>query len=354
MSSMLNDNNPWGEDKIRQKDNYNKGIDNLVKELYEKVDFSKFGGWNFNFKSILLLLIVFIILWLCTGAYIVQPDESGVELLLGKYSNTTGPGLNYNFPAPIGKVMKVSTASIHKEEIGFKTDGRSSHSSNSGMMLTGDENIVNLSFEVQWRVRDPYKYLFNVRDDYNNRTIKSASESAMRETIGQYSINFIMIGEGRSKVSAEAHDFLQVILNGYDMGIDILSVQLIKVDPPEKVIDSFRDVQSAKADKEREVNQSQSYYNDKIPKSRGRSQKRIQGAEAYRQEVINKAEGEASKFKAIYNQYRHNKSITRTRLYLETLESILQNLDKVIIGKDNNMVSYLPLQDFLRNKANEK
>ncbi|MBQ4874542.1 MAG: FtsH protease activity modulator HflK [Rickettsiaceae bacterium H1] len=343
---MINDNNPWGEgpqNKRKEKSN----IDELVKKLYN--DFSFFHGkqFNFNKKSIMVILLVLTLVWMLMGFYIVQPDESGVELVFGKYSNTTGPGLNYNFPAPVGKTFKVKTSTVHKEEIGFKpVVGRGG----SGVMLTGDENIVNISFEVQWRVHDPYKYLFNLRDNFGN-TIKSASESAMRESIGQNSINFIMVGEGRSKVSAETHDLLQKILDGYGMGIKILSVQLIKVDPPEKVIDAFRDVQSAKADKEREVNQAQAYYNDKIPKSRGEANQKIKIAEAYKQEVINNAEGEASMFKAIYDQYKNDKNITRARLYLETLESILQNLDKMIIDKNSNLLPYLPLNDLLKKKS---
>ena len=342
------DNNPWGNERPKAKTNYNKGIDDFLKELNSKMPSFK-GGGGFTFKRAIYAILILVALWALSGFYIVQPDESGVELLFGKYNNITTSGLNYNPPAPIGSVLKVKTATVHKEEVGFKVDGNRLNS-NLGIMLTGDENIVNISFAIQWRIRDPYKYLFNIRDDFNSKTIKSASESAMRDIIGQNSINLIMVGEGRAKVSSETHDLLQKILDIYDVGIEILSVQLIKVDPPEKVRDSFLDVQSAKADKEREVNQAQAYYNDVIPRSRGGANKIVKEAEAYRQQVINNAEGEASRFKAIYSEYKNNKDVTKTRLYLESLESILKDLDKIIISDDNNTVAYLPLQDLLRKK----
>ncbi len=345
------DNNPWGDNKPKSTGRYNKGIDDFLREWNMKMPSFKGGG--FNSKRIIYSLMALMVLWALSGFYIVQPDESGVELLFGKYKQITTSGLNYNPPAPIGRVLKVKTATVHKEEIGFRLDG-SRITSNPGMMLTGDENIVNISFAVQWRIRDPYKYLFSVRDDFSSKTIKSASESAMRDIIGQNSINLIMVGEGRAKVALETHELLQKIIDVYDMGIEILSVQLIKVDPPENVIDSFRDVQSAKADKEREVNQAQAFYNDIIPKSRGGANKIIQEAETYRQQVINSAEGETSRFVAIYNEYKNNKDLTKTRLYLESMEDILKDLEKVIINSDSNTVSYLPLQDLLRKKTDER
>ena len=350
---MVMGNNPWGGNDNPQNKN-DKNIDDIVKKIFNNLNLVQGKDFNFYVKIIPIIFLVLVIIWLLTGFYIINPDESGVELVFGKYNNTTSPGLNYNFPSPIGKTFKLSTATVYKEEIGMKVGMNRSNHVGSGIMLTGDENIVNVSFEVQWRINDPYKYLFNLRDDFNNNTIKSASESAMRESIGQNSINFIMIGEGRSKVSIDTYELLQKILDSYSTGVDILSVQLIKVDPPEKVIDSFRDVQSAKADKEKEVNQAQSYYNDKIPRSRAIANKRIKNAEAYKQEIINNAEGEVSKFKAIHEQYKNGENITKIRLYLETMESILQNLDKIIIEKDSAMVSYLPMHDLLKRKEHEK
>lgn len=347
---MTNDNNPWAKNHPTQ-DNSVQNIDELIKKLLRNYNFLQGKNYNFNIIGMFVVLVLVIVFWFLSGFYIVQPEESGVELVFGKYSDTTEPGLNYNFPSPIGRTLKVKTSAIYKEEFGFRV-GDDKYAAHSGIMLTGDENIVNVSFQVQWRIVDPYKYLFNLRDDALNKTIKSASESAMRESVGQNVINFIMIGEGRSKVSSETHVLLQSTLDMYDMGVEILSVQLIKVDPPEKVIDSFRDVQSAKADKEREVNQAQAYYNDKIPRSRGQVDIIVKNAEAYRQEVINSATGEVSKFKDIYVQYKGAEGITRSRLYLETMESILQKLDKVIVGKGHDMVSYLPLQDLLKGKKN--
>lgn len=352
---MLFNNNPWGDD-IRKTTN-EQNIDDILSKLYKQHNPFNGNGFNLDVKIVFVVLFLFVIGWLVTGFYIVEPDESGVELVFGKYQETTSPGLNYNFPAPIGTTFKVKTATVykediavHKDDVSFKLYSTGSNTS-TGVMLTGDENIVNISFQVQWRIRDPYKYLFNLRDDFSdNNTIKSAAESAMRESIGQNSINLIMIGEGRSKVAMETHDLLQKMLDYYDVGVELLSVQLIKVDPPEKVIDSFRDVQSAKADKERQVNQAQSYYNDKIPKSRGAANKIVQDAEAYKQQVISNAQGEAQQFKSIYYEYKNNKDITRTRLYLETLETILHDLDKVIIEKNSGAVPYLPMHDLLKKK----
>ncbi len=345
---MANDNNPWESDK--KWNGKDKGVEDIFRKVCKDCNFFRGKSFNFNWKVVLLLLLVIVAIWFSSGLYIVQPEESGVELVFGKYNDTTDSGLHYNFPVPIGKVFKVKTATVQKEQIGFNSNDNR-HNKSSGIMLTGDENIVNISFEVQWRIQNPYKYLFNLRDDFASKTIKSASEGAMREAIGHNSINFIMIGEGRAGVSAETSDVLQKILNSYDMGVDILSVQLIKVDPPEKVIDSFRDVQSAKADKEREVNQAQAYYNDKIPKSRGQANRIIEAALAYKQEIVKNAEGEASKFNAIYNEYAKNKNVMKSRLYLEAMESMLQDMDKIVLGKDSDVVSYLPLQDLLNKRA---
>lgn len=342
---MTNDNNPWGNNSNNSKVQDNK-IDDLLRKFYKSPNL-KGPNVNFSVKQVVILLIAICILWMLSGFYIVQPDESAVELVFGKCYDITSPGLNYNFPGPIGKVFKVKTATVQKEEVGFKNDKRRSNV-NPGIMLTGDENIVNITFEVQWKVSDPYKYLFNVRDDYDSRTISSASESAMREAIGQNSINFIMVGEGRSKVATETHDLIQKTLDSYDMGVDVLSVQLIKVDPPEKVIDAFRDVQSAKADKEREVNQAQAFYNDKIPRSRGEANSIIKNAEAYKEEVISNSKGEVSRFHAIYDEYKNNKEITKQRIYIENLEAILQKLDKIIVDKGSNIVPYLPMHDLLK------
>lgn len=309
---------------------------------------------DFNVKRIAIIVVLGLgALWLSTGFYTIQPDEEGVIITLGKYNRTTGPGLNYKLPDPFETVTKVSVTRVNKEEIGFRSAGKrittreqllQSTVSSESQMLTTDENIVDINFEVQWQISSSKDYLFNVRDAMSENTVKTVAESAMRESIGLTKIGDVL-AEERSKIETDAKALMQAMLDNYKMGVRILRVQLLRVEPPQEVIDAYRDVQNAKQDKEREINKSYAYRNDIVPRARGEAQKILQEAEGYRQQVIAEANGDAQRFISIYNQYKNAKEVTRKRMYLETMQSVLADVDKVILDKNasNNLLPYLPL-----------
>jgi membrane protease subunit HflK len=322
-------------------------------------DFSKF----LNSKLIITVLLVLTVMWLSTGFYTVQPDEEAVVLRFGKYSRTAPSGLNYRLPYPIEKVMKVSVTRVNKEEIGFQSSGKritnrqellENTISEESQMLTTDENIVDINFEVQWVIVDAKKFLFNVRDLYNENTVKSTAESAMREVIGLAKITDVL-AEERSKTEQSTKILLQSILDSYDMGVNIVRVQLLRVDPPQEALDAYRDVQNAKQDKEQEINKAFAYRNDIVPRARGEAEKVIQEAEGYKKKVIADAQGEAERFNSVYEQYKKAKDVTRKRMYLETMEEILRGMDKIILDKSStkNTVPYLPLNELMKKKTGQ-
>jgi membrane protease subunit HflK len=281
----------------------------------------------------------------------VLPDEVGVVLRFGAYNRTTQPGLNYHLPSPIETALTPSVTRVNRTEIGY----RSADSANGrgvamrqvpeeALMLTGDENIVDINFAVFWVIKDAKAYLFNIRDP--EMTVKSAAESAMREVIGETQIA-AALAEGRGKIETDTQTLLQQLLNAYGSGIELTEVQLQRVDPPEPVIDAFRDVQRAIADRARLRNEAESYRNDIIPRARGNAVQITQEAQAYRQQTIARAEGDAARFDEVYQAYKVTQDVTLQRLYLETMEDILKNTNKVIIDKSagggNGVLPYLPL-----------
>lgn len=370
-------NNPWDDDNKKKEDlekAFKKGQEKIVELLGKKNSKSNKGGDNFNFnfdffsfgfpttKILLIILLVIITSWLSTGFYTVQPDEEAVVMRFGEYSRTGLPGLNYKLPSPIETVQKVSVTRIRKEEIGFRSSGKritsreqllESTVSSESQMLTTDENIVDINFEVQWIIQDVKKFLFNVRDSTNSasyeiqnvNTVKGVAESAMREIIGLAKVTDVL-AEERSKTEHDAKSLMQQMLDNYNMGVSVVRVQLLRVDPPQEVIDAYRDVQNAKQDKEREINQAYSYRNDIMPRARGEAENIIQDAEAYKNTVIASATGESKRFESIYEQYRNAKDVTRKRMYLETMEQVLDGIDKILIDKNtSNVVPFLPLND---------
>jgi modulator of FtsH protease HflK len=292
-----------------------------------------------------------IALWLASGFYRVQPDEVGVVLRFGAYNRMTQPGLNYHLPSPIESALTPSVTRQNRMEIGYRSaEVPSARSGSSGqvpeeaLMLTGDENIVDINFTVLWVVKDARSYLFNIRNPEG--TVKSAAESAMREIVGETPIAQAL-AEGRGKIETETQKLLQSILDSYGAGIEITLLQLQRVDPPNPVIESFRDVQRALADRERLRNEAESYRNDIVPKARGAAIQVQQDAEAYRSQVVAYAQGDADRFTAVYNAYKASEDVTAERLYLETMEDILKNANKVIIDRStigqSGVVPYLPL-----------
>jgi membrane protease subunit HflK len=307
------------------------------------------GGFGTG-TGIAVVAIAIVVIWLASGFYRVLPDEVGVVLRFGAYNRTTQPGLNYHLPVPIESVLRPSVTRVNRTEIGYRnaegpTRGPASRQvPEEALMLTGDENIVDVNFTVFWVVKDARSYLFNIRGP--EATVKSAAESAMREVVGETPIAQAL-SEGRGKIETDTQSLLQGILNTYAAGIEVTQLQLLKVDPPAPVIDAFRDVQRALADRERLRNEAESYRNDIIPRARGDAVRIKQEADAYRQEIIARAQGDADRFLSVYNAFKVSQDVTVQRLYLETMEEILKNSNKIIIDKSaeggNGVLPYLPL-----------
>jgi membrane protease subunit HflK len=289
--------------------------------------------------------------WVASGIYTVDPDQVGVVLRFGAYNRTTEPGLNYHLPNPIERVLTPSVTRVNRTEIGYRGAEASAvrgavtrQVPEEALMLTGDENIVDINFTVFWVIKDARAYLFNIRGP--DATVKSAAESAMREVIGETPIAQAL-AEGRGKIETDTHNLLQAILDLYRAGIGVTQLQLLKVDPPGPVIDAFRDVQRALADRERLRNEAEAYRNDVIPRARGDAVRITQEAEAYRQEIIARAQGDADRFISVYRAFKAAQDVTIERLYLETMEEVLRNSNKVIIDRSpeggTGVLPYLPL-----------
>jgi membrane protease subunit HflK len=333
-------------------------IDAIIRDIQNKINKFLPGGSKSGGKPIGLILIVLLFIWLASGLYRVLPDEQGVVLRFGKFIKTTQPGLNYHIPFPVETVETPKVTKVNRMDIGFRSERDSGFSSGGGvadvpqesLMLTGDENIVNIDFSVFWVIKDAGKFLFEIQDPEG--TVKAAAETAMREVIAKSDIQPILT-EGRAKIEIETQEIIQSILDEYNSGIQITQVQTQKADPPDQVIDAFRDVQAARADMERSKNEAEAYANDVIPRARGEAAKILQAAEAYKQKVVASAEGEASRFVSIFNEYDKAKEVTQERMYLETMEKVLADIEKVIIEKNagSGVVPYLPLPELGKTKA---
>ena len=292
------------------------------------------------------LVGIFVVLWLLTGIYIVGPDEVGVVQTLGKYSRAAQSGLNYHFPYPIETVSTPKVTEVKRIEIGFRTVGKNQYQtiSRESLMLTGDENIVDAEMIVQYRIKDPVAYTFNFIEP--ELTVRQASEASLRTVVGRHNIDEALTS-GKFMIQEEAKELIQNILDKYNTGILVVAVQLQDVSPPEQVISAFKDVASAKEDKNRMVNQAEGYRNDVIPKARGEAQAQIREAEGYKKARIARAEGDVSKFNAVLKEYRKSKEVTETRLFLDTAEEILSNREKIIVpdGKEgSNLINLLNLK----------
>ena len=325
-------------------------IDEVISKLQSLIN-RFLGGGKGGAKPIISGFIILLIIWTLSGLYRVLPDEQGVVLRFGKFVKTTQPGLNYHLPFPIENVLTPKVTKVNRMDIGFRSERDSGFSSGGvadvpeeSLMLTGDENIVNIDFSVFWVIKDAGNFLFKIQDPEG--TVKAAAETAMREVIARSDIQPILT-EGRSVIEADTQEIIQKILDEYTSGIQITQVQTQKADPPDQVIDAFRDVQAARADMERSKNEAEAYANDVIPRARGEAAKILQAAEAYKKEVVAKAEGEASRFLSIYNEYAKAKKVTQERMYLETMEEVLADINKIIIDKNSGegVVPYLPLQE---------
>jgi membrane protease subunit HflK len=333
-------------------------IDAIIRDIQNKINKFLPGGSSSGGKPIGLILIILVFVWLASGLYRVGPDEQGVVLRFGKFVKTTQPGLHYHIPLPVETVQTPKVTKVNRIDIGFRSERDSGFSQGGGvadvpqesLMLTGDENIVNIDFSVFWVIKDAGKFLFEIQDPEG--TVKAAAETAMREVIAKSKIQPVLT-EGRAQIEIETQEIIQSILDEYNSGIQITQVQTQKADPPDQVIDAFRDVQAARADMERSKNEAEAYANDVIPRARGEAAKIMQAAEAYKQRVVAASEGEASRFVSIYNEYAKAKQVTKDRMYLETMEKVLADIDKVIIDKNSGsgVVPYLPLPELGKKKA---
>ncbi len=307
---------------------------------------------NLGGRGIALIALVAIALWGFSGFFRVEPDELGVVLRFGKFVREVQPGLNYHLPYPIESALTPPALRVNKIDIGMRVaeDMRRGTTMRDvpeeSLMLTGDENIVDVDFSVLWKIKptDVSDYLFNIQNPEG--TVKAVAESAMREVIGQSNIQPILTG-ARQTIETAVQELMQKTLDNYGAGIQIQQVQLQKVDPPAQVIDSFRDVQAARSDLERLQNEAQTYANRVVPEARGRAAKIVQDAEAYREQTVADANGQTSRFLQIYDQYKKAPDVTRERMYLETMEHILGGTDKTIIDTGPQggpgVVPYLPL-----------
>jgi membrane protease subunit HflK len=291
----------------------------------------------------------------------VQPNQQAIQLVFGKpYGKPVEPGLHYNLPGPIGNVVVVNVQDQRRVVIGSRGGQdrtattpytRSQRpTSSENLMLTGDENIVDIEFAVLWQIKDVFKYAFDVRNPEEN--VRSGAEAAMREVIGKSNLQYAQT-EGRSRIEQDTKDLLQKILDDYGLGVRISQVQLLKIDPPQEVIAAFRDVQAARADKEKSINEANTYRNQMLPRAKGEAESIIQRGEAYKAQIIARASGDAQRFDQVYTQWAKAKDITTERLYLDTMEEVLRSVNKVLIDKSaqgSGVLPYLPLPELKSNQ----
>ncbi|HYD69587.1 FtsH protease activity modulator HflK [Azospirillum sp.] len=322
-------------------------LEDLLRRGQDRLRRAVPGGFGSG-RGVALVLGVLALLWLASGIYRVEYNEQGVVLRFGEWVRTEQPGLNYHLPAPIETVYLPKVTAVNRIEVGYRSasEGRRSERDvqDESLMLTGDENIIDIDFTVFWRIKDAGQFLFMIRDPEG--TVKVAAESAMREVIGRTELQPALT-EARQQTEQATHRLLQAMLDDYKAGIEVMQVQLQKADPPSPVIDAFNDVQRARADRERLRNEAEAYRNDIIPRARGESERLIQEASAYREQVVSLAQGDADRFRKVYEAYAQAKDVTAKRMYLETMEEILRGSNKVIIDGNaqgaQGVVPYLPL-----------
>lgn len=322
-------------------------LDDLIRQGQDKLN-QMFGGSGGNSGRLFALIAAVIVgLWLASGFYQVGPEEQGIVLRFGKYSEQTNPGLRYRLPYPIESHMTPKVETVNRVDVGFSASG--SDLKTESLMLTGDENIVDIDFSVLWKIGNAPDYLFNLKDPVE--VVKAVAESVMREVIGQNKINFILT-EGRGQIEDEVKIAMQNVLDEYGAGVLIQEVQLQNVDPPSEVIAAFRDVQAAQADAETERNKAEAYARDVVPRARGDAKRIIEEAKGYKESSIATAQGEAARFISIYEEYKNSKDVVRKRIFLETMEKVLGDMDKIIIdGDEQGVVPYLPLNELGKRGA---
>lgn len=304
-------------------------------------------GVIFAFGGLILLA-----LWLFTGMYQIQPAEQGIVLRFGQYADTIGSGFHIRLPQPIETVLRANVGSRNQINIGFRadSDGRGTQTADltpDSLMLTGDANIMHVQFTVSWQITNAQDYFFMVDDV--EPTIRAVADSAMREAVGQSKVDLILTSD-RARIQEQVRETMQSVLDGYKAGVTILAVALQDTKPPAQVVEAFNDQQASTSDRERSINEAQTYANSIVPKARGDASKIVQDAEAYKQQAVTLAQGESQRFLSILEQYRASPQVTRERLYIETMQRILGRSNKVIIdgSASSGVMPYLPLPELRR------
>lgn len=357
-----NNNGPWGGGPNRGGGGGGNppDLEELLKKTQDRMKtvLPGGGGGGIGFAGVLIVIGIGIVGWLATGIYTVDEGERGVELVLGDVVGLTSPGLNYNLPYPIGEVYKPAVELQRETTVGvdetFSTSGavRARDIPEESLMLTGDENIVDVGFKVLWRIKNTTDgvtdYLFNIQEPA--ATVKAVAESAMREVVGSSNIDAILT-ENRVSIQNDVATLMQSTLDSYRAGVEIAEVQMQRVDPPAQVIEAFRDVQAARADQERIRNEAEAYANRIVPEARGQAARVLEQANGYKDQTIAEATGQSQRFSKIYEQYEKAPDVTRERLYLETLEKVLGSNNKIIIDSDTSgsgVLPFLPLNELNR------
>lgn len=349
------DNDPWGKPS---NDQGPPDLDEVVRKLQQKLS-GLFGGRTSGGGSgggrggvpirasaagIGVLAALALGVWLLFGLYIIAPAERGVVLVFGAHKETTLPGLNWNWPYPIGSVIKVDVDQIRNQEIGYRSGGRGQGGVvpklDEALMLTRDENIVDVKFDVQYKIKDAAAFLFKVTDPED--TLKQVVETAVREVVGRSDMDFV-ITEGRADIAQRVAALTQETLDRYNTGLQVTLVNMQNAQPPEQVQDAFADAVKAREDEQRLKNEAEAYSNGVIPEARGAAARQIEEANAYRDRVIAQAEGEAARFSKVLAEYLQAPEVTRRRLYLETMEEVLGKTGKILVDVEGNNVLMLPM-----------
>lgn len=306
------------------------------------------GGPGGTGKLVAFAVLALLVFWFSSGFYFIQPNQNGVVLTFGRYAHTDEvPGLKWRLPWPVQSVNIIDVTAERRIQIGYGDQTRPGHPDlpDESLMLTGDENIIDINFVVLWRINNAKDFLYSIRDPED--TIRLVAASAMREVIGKTKIQSALT-EGRNQIQSDTRALMQKTLDDYKSGVTINNVQLQKVDPPAAVVDAFNEVQRARQRKEELKNLAEAYRNDIMPKAVGESEKLRQQADGYRQEVVNRAKGDAERFNSVFEAYKNAPSVTAERMYLETMEDVLKNANTIVMGAgpSGHVLPYLSLDKF--------
>ena len=347
------DEDPWGRKQSIGND-FPFDLINKIKKQFKNDSFNKSsgnsGGGKFNFSSLYAIVGIVAAIYLCSGFYQVQPDERGVVLRFGKWVRTEGPGLQYILPYPFEEVIIRRVTAINQIDIGSFSKGN--QQTDEKLVLTGDSNLANMSFSVLWKVKSNgvEDYLFNAKSP--EITVRALAESVMREIVGQTPFTYIQT-EGRAEIQKKVRENLQNLVDEYKMGVEIIRVELQKVDPPASVIDSFRDVERAQAEQQSEKNKAEAYDRDTRARTRGLIAEKLNNGEASKRAIIETARGNVARFLSAYSQYRLAPDIVSKRLYIDTMRDIYKKVNKIIVDKDVKAIPYLPLNELNKFKNSE-